>query len=49
MKLILLCLLMACTATPVEPTARMRVCFAPDTVWVTICGDTTAMVFQECF
>ena len=44
--------LTAACAAPTDPTAgvqRLQVCFAPDTVPVTVRGDSSAFVFDNCF
>ena len=51
---LLLCLVLLASScgdngASVGPSPRLRVCMAPDTMPVTISGDTTFMVFERCW
>jgi hypothetical protein len=47
---VLLCSACSNPAAPeLPPEQRLQVCMAPDTVPVTVNGDSTAFVFQKCF
>ena len=50
MRLLLLLFVLACgnPTAPIDDT-RLRACLPSDTVWVTICGDSTFMTIENCY